>query len=152
MATAKAKTVDHDGFWGRDEDFGILMHEKFREGEPFLLLNVERDTPFTNPNTGEVIDSRSKLTVRRLDGYTFDIAAGLEGLPFEVKTLAQPIYDRAGAVKDGDFPCVVSYRKVKVKGYNSEATILDKIFAWPIPDDIRTLAAGEVAKAIGDGN
>lgn len=133
------ETEEPKGFWSQDEDFGRRLDEEYEEGEAFLCLSVRQDTPFVHPDTGEIIDSRTALLTHRLDAMAEPI-----GFPIEVKTLAKPIYTRAGSVQEGDFPAIVRYKKVDVKKWKNEATVLERICPWPIPDALRAQLGGPV--------
>jgi hypothetical protein len=122
------------GFFARDEDFGTRLDEAFSQGEQFLALAVERDTPFTNPKTGETIKTRTKITARKLDPETMRPF----GLPVVVKTLGQVIYEHAGQVRADDFPAVVYWDRVAVERYNTEAMVLRKVAGWPLSDEMRS--------------
>lgn len=127
MAT---KTDNAAGYWDKDEEYGRRLDTAFAEGEPFLCFSVERDTPFTDPNTGNSIDTRTKLSCQVLDQETMHPI----GLVMEFKTLASTIYERAGGIRPGDFPAVVSIRRVPVKKYGNSALILERLSVWPLPD------------------
>lgn len=116
-------------FWERDESFGAQMDKTFEEGELWLAHSCEQDEPFT-PEGGKPIN-RTKFLAQKIDPDTMRPY----GVPMVVKTLSQPIYENAGAVKDGDFPCVVKYEKVEVKKYGNEATVLRRACAWPVPQE-----------------
>lgn len=131
MATDKNK--DAGGFFARDEDFGTRLDEAFAQGEQFLALEVERDTPFVNPKTQETIETRTKILARKLDPETMQPY----GLPVTVKTLGQVIYDHAGEIKEGDFPAVVAWDKVAIEKYNNEAMVLRKVADWPLSETMR---------------
>ncbi len=127
MATGNKAT----SFWARDEDYGKRMDQQFAEGEQFLVLDIAPDTPFTDPSTGEVYESRTKMTARALDPETLTPI----GLPIVVKTLSSPIYDRVKESAEG-FPAVVCWRKVENKKYNNRATILEFVAPWPLPAEL----------------
>lgn len=131
------------GFFGRDEDFGTRMDEYYEQGEQFLILDCEQDTPFVNPSLPDghkdkVVESRTKMTTRKLDPETMSPY----GLPVVVKTLAQVIYDHAGAQVTGDFPAVCYWDKVEVKQYNNTATVLRKVADWPLSAEIVAMMKG----------
>jgi hypothetical protein len=115
------------------------MDETYPAGEQFLVISVERDTPFTNPKDGEVIESRTKLLTRSFNPDTLEPY----GLPVEVKTLGQVIYDHAGAQVAGDFPAICYWTQVDVDKWASKATILKRVAPWPLTEEMR----GYMAKA-----
>ncbi len=125
MSTAKAK-----GFFAKDRDYGKRMDQEFAEGEQFLIHSLQRDTPFEQEGKKPI--NRTAMLAQRLDPATMEP----DGLPVTVKTLSGPIYENAGNVAPGDFPAVVTWRKVDVKQYNSEATVLEEVAPWPIPDEL----------------
>lgn len=125
MATAKGK-----GFFAKDRNFGKRMDEEFAEGEQFLIHSLSRDEPFIQE--GQKPINRTQMLAQRLDPQTMEP----DGLPMVVKTLSGPIYENAGEVSDDDFPAVVTWNRVQVKQYNSEATVLTEVSPWPIPAEL----------------
>jgi hypothetical protein len=121
------------GYWQSDAEYGRRLDTAFEMGEPFLVFSVEQDTPFIDPNTKEEITTRSKLRCQALDLATLTPI----GLALEYKTLASTIYDRAALVTAGDFPAVVTMRRVPVKKFNNEALIMEQLCPWPIPAEMR---------------
>lgn len=123
-----------DSYWSRDDDYGKRLDQVFAEGEQFLAMSIECDDPFTNPTTGEVYETRTKITARALDPESMTPV----GLPMVVKTLANSIYTRASE-STGGFPAVVMWRRVPNKKYNNEATILERVSEWPLSEDMRAM-------------
>lgn len=124
--------------WDRQLDFGNPMHTVFEESEQFILFSIDRDTPFINPADAkaEPINTRTKMIACKLDPETGEPV----GLKMEVKSLASPIFELAGAKRSpGDLPAVVYYDRVEVKSnaFNNEATVLRFMSPFPIPDDLR---------------
>jgi len=138
-----APTSKPQGFFGKDEDFGTRMDMWAEQGEQFLAMSVERDTPFINPALPEghkdkVVESRTKIVARKFDPETLKPY----GLPVVIKTLAQVIYDHAGEQAEGDFPSVVYWDKVEVKQYGNEAMILRRVAPWPLPEAMAEMMKG----------
>lgn len=125
--TTKAKG---SSFFAKDRDYGERMDETFAEGEQFLVHELERDDPFTQPGKDPI--NRTKMLAQRLDPVTMEV----DGLPVWVKTLSGPIYENAGNVGPDDFPRVVKWEKVQTKNYNSDATVLREVAPWPIPAEL----------------
>jgi hypothetical protein len=118
-----------EGFFARDKDFGQRMDEAFEPDEQFVILSMNQDTPFVNPKNGEQVATRTKMMVRRFSPETLQAF----GVPFEVKTLSQNIYERAAQVADGDFPAVCYYSRVPVEKWNNEATVIRLVAPYPLP-------------------
>lgn len=149
-ATAKQNTKEHDddgGFWGKDEEFGNRLDTTFGIGIPFIVHSIEQDTPFTNPQTAEVITTRSKLLCQGMDHKCRP-----RGIPLEYKTLSSPIYERAGKVRDTDFPAVCVLSQVPVKRFGNKALVLRKMCEWPIPDEYQELLDATTQLTIGPGS
>lgn len=126
MAT---KQSGKGGFFAKDEDFGTRMDERFQQGEQWLALSCEQDTPFIDKD-GQAIN-RTKFLAREIDPETMQPV----GLPIVVKTLSAPIYANAGEAVASDFPAVVAWERVEVKQYGNEATVLRRISTWPVPQE-----------------
>lgn len=125
-------------FWSHDEQYGKRMDQTYEEGEQFLVMKVELGDPITDPTTGRTFESRTILTTRAIDPSTLQPI----GLPVKVSTLSGPIYERAKESTDG-FPAIVTWRKVPVKKYGTEATVLEQVCPYPVPDDILAMMNGE---------
>lgn len=119
------------GFFEKDKDFGQRLDETYERREHFVVLGIERDTPFHNPKTGEVVETRTKLRTRRLNPETLSA----EGPPVEVKTLSTPIYNSAEESVPEDWPAVVFWDKVQPSNpKHSEATVLRFVSEYPVPE------------------
>lgn len=136
-----------EGFWSKDEEFGNRLDTSFGIGIPFLVHSIEQDSPFTNPQTGEVINSRTKLMAQALDNQCRP-----RGIPLEYKTLSSPIYERAAMVQPEDFPAVCLLSQVPVKRFGNKALVLRKMCEWPIPQEYRELLDATSQLALGPGS